>query len=179
MPADLDAFYAAVEPLDSPELRGLPVMWAAGDAGRSGHGVLRCAAVWSVLGDAHGHRRGPTSGRHNPPSPLRQTRALFGAIIPPLTSTERLFHNEPRQVKFALARAIRSFTANWLASKSQTRPFDLPGPPPFPPRRFAGAVSTATGDATILGDAASGPRGHCRSDPKQGLNLAYHPRPWG
>ncbi len=147
----------------------------AGGSGRGGYGVLRGAAIWRALGHVHGDCRAPATS----PVPTWIKPAPYLAPSTPLTHSEHLFHNEPRQVKFALARAIRSFTANWLASKSQTRPFDLPGPPPFPPGKLAGAVSTATGDATILGDAASGPRGRRRSDPKQGLNLAYHPRPWG
>ena len=146
---------------------------------------LAACPCWSGAGRRVGvwWQRRPTRrgvSTSTPPSPITQTAS---SSVPPwikpapyLAPSTPLTH---RQVKFASARAIRSFTANWLASKSQTRPSDLPGPPPFPPGKLAGAVSTATGDATILGDAASGPRGHCRSDPKQGLNLAYHPRPWG
>ena len=48
------------------------------------------------------------------------SRSLIHATNPSLTNSERLFHNERRQVINRSARAVRSFTANPLASKSHT-----------------------------------------------------------
>ena len=52
--ADLDAFYAAVEQLDNPELRGRPVMVGRTPRGQggSGHRFLRSQRVWRPLGHA-------------------------------------------------------------------------------------------------------------------------------
>jgi DNA polymerase-4 len=62
--ADLDAFYAAVEQLDNPALRGLPVLVRDRPKGLG-------AAVRRRLGHAHGHRGAAVSrGRHRP-APLR------------------------------------------------------------------------------------------------------------
>ena len=71
--ADLDAFYAAVEQLDNPELVGKPVLVGGRPENRGGccHCVLRSPGVRRALGDAHAHRRSPLSSGDNRPAKIQ------------------------------------------------------------------------------------------------------------
>ena len=85
MHADLDAFYAAVERLDNPELRGLPVLLSGRPEGREVVATVSYEArrfgIHSVMPMATAVCQPPAGVIVRPH--LGQTRALFGAINPP------------------------------------------------------------------------------------------------
>ena len=123
---------------------------------------------------------GPTPDVHRR-DPRPSTRSLIHAANPSLTYTPNacsIMITPSGEIRFSQSHTV--VHGQLVSVKIANPALRLTGTAAVShPGNFAGAVSTATGDATILGDAASGPRGRRRSDPKQGLNLAYHPRPWG
>jgi DNA polymerase-4 len=127
--ADMDAFYASVEQLDNPELRGLPVIVG----GRSRRGVVTSASyearrfgVRSAMPAAEAHRLCPhgtfVAGRMSRYAEVSRTvRAVFGEFSPiveplsldeaflELTGTHRLFIS-PLEAGRALKRRVREAT---------------------------------------------------------------------
>ena len=127
--ADMDAFYASVEQIDNPELRGLPVIVG----GRSRRGVVTSASyearrfgVRSAMPAAEAHRLCPQGafvpGRMARYAEVsRAVRAAFGEFSPvieplsldeaflDLTGTHRLFAS-PRDAGIALKRRVREVT---------------------------------------------------------------------
>jgi DNA polymerase-4 len=126
---DLDAFYASVEQLDDPGLRGRPVIVG----GTSGRGVV-CAAsyearrfgVRSAMPTAEARRRCP-DGVFLPPRFDRYgelSRAVFGVyrrytpLVEPLSLDEafldvtasRALHGEPEAIAAAVKREVRAGT---------------------------------------------------------------------
>jgi DNA polymerase-4 len=123
--ADMDAFYASVEQLDHPEMRGLPVIVG----GRSARGVVSSASyearkfgVRSAMPTMQARKLCPdgifVAGRMNRYVEIsRQVRAIFDAFSPvveplsldeaflDLTGTERLL-GSPLYVARALKRAV-------------------------------------------------------------------------
>lgn len=133
---DMDAFFAAVEELDHPELRGKPVIIGGTP---EGHGVVSTAnyearkyGIHSAMPASRALKLCPHGtflrGRHGRYAEIsRQIRAIFGEVTPlvePLsideafldvTGSQRLFGN-PVEIAHHLKRAIRERTGSLTAS---------------------------------------------------------------